>query len=866
MRFNSTIVTIHVPTIGMVLLCTSLAGCRSGGEREAVHIEPATAPVFAEEPDYAQYPGGLSGFTGMNLQEVTHLELKPAMRARIGQRGLYKTALVRLPSGTLLTTPCSTEGSLFRFAVYRSADEGRTWEEIQTEGATLSGGQEPALTCLEDGTVLLLTEQVTGDGARLFRSTDEGITWTRLECEFSTSTRNMLEQADGSLLLFDATSRLQSTDGGQTWPERETFEVQGAPGFHFREAALVQLAEDHLLAAVRMYGDEYESLTGDLISELPECRGMPKQADCSDHMVLLESEDGGLHWSKPRSFLGYSDVHVYLSLLQDGRLLATYTSNHLPYGPFAVLSEDHGKTWDTDRPIHLAMSWTSYSGWATSVQFPDGDILTAYAITAYLEGPGGDEVVPGERDTAAEVVRWRLPGVAQNLAPIEPATEPVFAEEPDYTQYAAGLAGFAGINLQQVAHWERKSAMRARVGHRGYYKGALVRLPTGELLAGPHYDEKTKQRRENPEATTGPADQHSSDEGRVRTWMTMEAQVPNKIGAAIFRSRDEGRSWELVQTQGTELPGGGEGESRFAHLPDGTLLLSTSFRSRSVPSAPAETAHDHADDRAGILRSTDNGVTWSHVVCDRGYGGYGNNIILQPDGSLLVFGSMGTDFPGAESETPTSTAWRLRSTDGGQTWTEREEVANWDSQQPMFSETFVLPLSETHFLATTRVEGDFIVDDRRPPRGLPTPRGDETGGYQIIRESHDAGLNWSKPWRLTNYGEVHGHLLQLADGRVMCTYANYHLPFGICAVFSEDDGQTWDNNRPIQLANSCDFWTGWPTSLQMPDGTILTSYCIQAYKEKNEQGIVEHGCGSSTFEVVRWELPGLKASPGGLTQ
>ncbi len=688
------------------------------------------------------------------------------------------------------------ENNFYRIKIFKSEDEGRTWTQVETRGHPLIG-KEPGLTCLADGTLLLDT-QVMGAGASLFRSKDGGVTWTKSQCDLSLYTRNIIEQADGSLLLFDATSRLRSTDGGRTWPEREKFVVADAPDFYFAEAAIVQLADQHLLAAVRLYGKEYEALTGELIADLPEFKNMPDDGECSDHMVLLESHDAGLHWTKPRGFLNYAEVQAYLLPLADGRLLATYTNYHLPFGSAAVLSEDNGQTWDTDHPIQLSYSLTSYAGWANSIQLPDGDILTVYATTAYLEGKGHKPMTPGRGDTVTEVVRWRLPGSGSNRAAIEPASQPVFAEEPDYGQYPAGLSGFTGVNLQQVAYQQLEPAMRARVGHRGYYKGNIVRLPDGQLLANPSYNGKRMN--------------------------------------AIYRSTDDGRTWQQVQTQGVELRGGGE--SRFTCLDDGTVVLSCG---------------------GGIYRSTDQGVTWTQSDCNRGSGGYGNNIIQQPDGSLLVFGSTGTYYPASEPDAAAPTAWRLRSLDGGQTWTERVEVKPWDSKQPMFSEVYVLPLSETNLLATVRVSGDFIVDEQRPPRGIPTPGGDESGDFMVLMESQDTGLTWTQPRRLLGYSEVHGHFLKLADGRILCTYASYHLPFGVFAILSDDNGQTWDYAHPIQLANSLSMYTGWPTSLQMPDGTILTSYAIQAYMEKHgEETIASGGGDNSAFEVVRWQLPALR--------
>ncbi len=68
-------------------------------------------------------------------------------------------------------------------------------------------------------------------------------------------------------------------------------------------------------------------------------------------MLLMNSEDNGIHWTEPREFLNYSEVHGYLTVLRDGRILCTYANYHLPFGSVAILSNDQGKTWDKQHPI-----------------------------------------------------------------------------------------------------------------------------------------------------------------------------------------------------------------------------------------------------------------------------------------------------------------------------------------------------------------------------------------------------------------------------------------------------------------------------------------------------------------------------------
>jgi len=62
---------------------------------------------------------------------------------------------------------------------------------------------------------------------------------------------------------------------------------------------------------------------------------------------------------------------------------------------------DGGETWDRDQPVQLALSAKNEVGWPVTLQLADGSLLTAHALTAYLEQPPDLFVT--------EVVRWRLP-------------------------------------------------------------------------------------------------------------------------------------------------------------------------------------------------------------------------------------------------------------------------------------------------------------------------------------------------------------------------------------------------------------------------------------------------------------------------
>jgi hypothetical protein len=131
---------------------------------------------------------------------------------------------------------------------------------------------------------------------------------------------------------------------------------------------------------------------------------------------LLESwsEDGGRTWSQ----LLRTDIKGYpphLLRLQDGRILCSYGVRYAPMGVQAVVSNDGGKSWDTDHPIILrddggtpSALWTKREGltggadvgYPITLQFDDGTLYTIYYIT--LE----------DGITHIAATRWRLDEVS----------------------------------------------------------------------------------------------------------------------------------------------------------------------------------------------------------------------------------------------------------------------------------------------------------------------------------------------------------------------------------------------------------------------------------------------------------------------
>jgi hypothetical protein len=349
--------------------------------------------------DYGKYVESLTGYTGQDRQRIICLEYRHAIRTRVGPRGNYKAAMTLLVDGKLVLAACRRDVKQnpprFVIQVYLSADNGLSWKEI---GKSPLMGKEPSLVSLPDG-ALILTAQKDGRPFQIHccRSSDGGRTWSTDALSGQDYPRNLIVEPDGSVLLIRALApgwpdlneakpspNLQlgrSKDGGRTWQLSKG--LVGWKETKFGEVSSLRLKDGRLLAALR--------------TQVPGTHG-----EGFNTTVLTESSDDGRHWSKPRTMLNTAEVHAYLTELHDGRILATYSNYHLPWGVYAVVSKDGGKTWDLEHPIELALSAGFYVGWGVTRQLADGSLLTCYANEAYWR-----DLPPG--NVVTEVVRWELP-------------------------------------------------------------------------------------------------------------------------------------------------------------------------------------------------------------------------------------------------------------------------------------------------------------------------------------------------------------------------------------------------------------------------------------------------------------------------
>ena len=180
------------------------------------------------------------------------------------------------------------------------------------------------------------------------------------------------------------------------------------------------------------------------------------------------------------------------------------------------------------------------------------------------------------------------------------------------------------------------------------------------------------------------------------------------------------------------------------------------------------------------------------------------------------------------------------SADEGRTWFGEIEVPEWYA------------VNEVAFLRAT--DGNIVAACRTDNPEQFKDRIDHYGGLGVSISADD-GHTWSKLNMLYEWGRHHPCMVLMPNGDIVMTYvvrAGYpedpdgFPQFGIEAVVSRDNGQTWDTAHRYILAR----WSGnrkgenswWPSSqatstVLLPDGSLLTAYGTGYRGEPNENGL-----------------------------
>lgn len=277
----------------------------------------------------------------------------------------------------------------------------------------------------------------------------------------------------------------------------------------------------------------------------------------------------------------------------------------------------------------------------------------------------------------------------------------------------------------------------------------------------------------------------------------------------LIRSRDQGKTWSAPQTiTSTPLD---DRDAGIIQTSKGTLLVSwftsLAFTQPSYGAAMARYARhaekltpDLRDQWLGnwMRRSEDGGKTWGAPVRVVGTAPHGP--IQLRDGRLLFVGT------GPTGEQPTLNA--EVSSDDGRSWRVLAQISSGRlKKEGSLCEPHVVELKDGKLLAMFR-------NEPKKPAGE---------SIMLQSESADGGKSWT-PLHSTGIWGYPPHLLELHNGWLLVVYGYRRAPFGERACVSRDGGKTWDAEHPIELAPGTCPDLGYPSSVQLADGSILTVF------------------------------------------
>ncbi len=291
----------------------------------------------------------------------------------------------------------------------------------------------------------------------------------------------------------------------------------------------------------------------------------------------------------------------------------------------------------------------------------------------------------------------------------------------------------------------------------------------------------------------------------------------------LIRSADGGKTWSApVNICNTILD---DRDSGIISLDDGSLVMAwfTSIayrgyirdRAKLKPGSPQfywwlhneKLRPEEVEAQLGAFtrRSTDGGKTWEPAVrtpCSAPHGP-----IQLKDGRLLYMGKSG-DADHKNLGAGIGKIVAAESTDRGKTWRLIGEV-------PFPEYIHVLrDCHEPHAVETA--DGRIVVQIRSHHQkdGL-------MGSVQS--ESSDGGRTWTMA-RAVGIDGYPPHLIRLADGKLLSVYGRRWREFGEFAALSDDNGRTWDVKNEIKIAGHWNGDLGYPASVQLPGGDIITIY------------------------------------------
>ena len=229
---------------------------------------------------------------------------------------------------------------------------------------------------------------------------------------------------------------------------------------------------------------------------------------------------------------------------------------------------------------------------------------------------------------------------------------------------------------------------------------------------------------------------------------------------------------------------------------------------RQGPWIPAGVVATH-NRQPTVTISYDGGRSWEERPIEglpkfAHYAGWFRKGLALPDGTVLgvIYGVIRDDKKVGSRRL--DGAYALRSTDKGETW-QISTLAQDPTGKRSYNETELLLLPSGRILALSRGGGEAHLYQ----------------GY-----SEDGGRSWSSPIPTSIPGSP-ANLLRLKSGNILCVYRHAGYPEGYRGVLSRDEGKTWEvANEKVIRDDTLPGLVGYPSSVQLDDGTIFTLYNV----------------------------------------
>lgn len=330
---------------------------------------------------------------------------------------------------------------------------------------------------------------------------------------------------------------------------------------------------------------------------------------------------------------------------------------------------------------------------------------------------------------------------------------------------------------------------------------------------------------------------------------------------ALVRSFDDGKTWDPASKQVVQpwTSTTGNWDCGILELQDGSLLINFTlcafFKRGTTPEQPSWLTGPMTKEWGDwswswwlrkwigtyVVKSSDKGKTWSDMipvnVVPLTHAGTRLGCWQLPSGSILmgVYGRI--KGYGEEGQYETTRSALIRSDDQGENW-EYYSTMGYDPASIIdYEEPALLRLKDGRLVCFLRTHVQ--------------PSGDAKNLAYVVSE--DEGFSWTPP-KWTNIWGYPAELTPLQDGRYLMIYGYRRPPYGVRGVVSED-GLSWDvkhefvireggvpgkevyvkpapsRSDPLGDSSNIDWKNpgvyqhiGYPSVLQLHDGTILAAY------------------------------------------